>query len=106
MDGARTLTMSAKELDRLEVLGRVVERRLTQWQAAEQLGLSLRQVERLCQALRRDGAAGLVSRKRGCASNRKLPAVSGRTSPATCDPGNAIAGRARRASACGRTARS
>jgi len=37
MDGARTLTMSAKELDRLEVLGRVVERRLTQWQAAEQL---------------------------------------------------------------------
>ncbi len=52
MDGARTLTMSAKELDRLEVLGRVVERRLMQRQAAEQLGLSLRQVERLCRALR------------------------------------------------------
>jgi hypothetical protein len=29
MDGARTWTMSAKELDRLEVLGRVVERRLS-----------------------------------------------------------------------------
>ena len=39
MDGARTWTMSAKELDRLEVLGRVIERRLTQRQAAEQLGL-------------------------------------------------------------------
>jgi transposase len=75
MDGARTLTMSAKELDRLEVLGRVIERRLTQRQAAEQLGLSLRQVERLCRALRSDGAAGLVSRKRGRASNRKLPAA-------------------------------
>ena len=29
MDSARTWTMSAKELDRLEVLGRVIERRLT-----------------------------------------------------------------------------
>jgi len=75
MDIARTLTMSAKELDRLEVLGRVVERRWTQRQAAEQLGLSLRQVERLCRALRAHGAAGLVSRKRGRPSNRKLPAA-------------------------------
>jgi hypothetical protein len=45
---AGTLTMSGKELNRLEVLGRVVERRLTQAQAAEQLGLGVRQVERLC----------------------------------------------------------
>jgi transposase len=73
MDGARTWTMSAKELERLEVLGRVIERRLTQRQAAEQLGLSLRQVERLCRALRSAGAGGLVSRKRGRPSNRKLP---------------------------------
>ncbi len=43
MDSPRTLTMSAKELDRLEVLGRVVERRLMQRQGAEQLGLNLRQ---------------------------------------------------------------
>ena len=35
MDGARTLTMSRKELSRLEILGRVLERRLTQSQAAE-----------------------------------------------------------------------
>lgn len=73
MDGARTWTMSAKDLDRLEVLGRVIERRLTQRRAAEQLGLSLRQVERLCRVLRSDGASGLVSRKRGRPSNRKLP---------------------------------
>ncbi len=39
MDEAGTLTMSGKELNRLEVLGRVLERRLTQAQAAEQLGL-------------------------------------------------------------------
>ena len=36
-----------KELDRLEIIGRGVERRLTQRKAAEQRGLSLRQVERL-----------------------------------------------------------
>jgi transposase len=69
--------MSAKELDRLEVLGRVAERRLTQRQAAEQLGLGLRQVERLFRALRQHSAAGLVSRKRGRPSNRKLAAAVG-----------------------------
>ncbi len=68
--------MSAKELNRLEVLGRVIERRLTQRQAAEQLGLSERQVRRLCRALGQQGAAGLVSRKRGRPSNRKLPAAA------------------------------
>ena len=75
MKEAGNLTMSAKELDRLEIIGRVVERRLTQWKAAEQLGLSLRQVERLCRAYRADGAVGLISRKRGRASNRKLASI-------------------------------
>ncbi len=65
--------MSAKELNRLEILGRVLERRLTQAQAADQLGLGIRQVERLCRKLRVEGPRGLVSQKRGHASNRKLP---------------------------------
>ena len=42
MRDAETLTMSAKELDRLEIIGRVVERRLTQRTAADRLGLILR----------------------------------------------------------------
>ena len=75
MKDAGNLTMSTKELGRLEVIGRVLERRLTQRKAAEQLGLSLRQVERLCRAYRSDGASGLVSRKRGRRSNRKLAAA-------------------------------
>lgn len=75
MTDAGTVTMSGKELNRLEVLGRVIERRLTQRRAAEQLGLSERQVRRLCRALSQHGAAGLASRKRGHASNRKLPAA-------------------------------
>lgn len=38
MDDTGYLTMSTKELNRLEVLGGVLERRLTQAQAAGQLG--------------------------------------------------------------------
>ena len=65
--------MSKRELDRLEVITRAVERRVTQTEAAEQLGLSLRQVERLCAAYRQHGPPGLVSQQRGKPSNRKLP---------------------------------
>ena len=75
MRKAGNLTMSAKELDRLEIISRVIERRLTQRNAADQLGLSLRHVERLCRALRTNGAAGLVSRKQGRPSNRRLSAA-------------------------------
>jgi hypothetical protein len=73
MDKTETLTMSSQELNRLEILGRVLERRLTQAQAAEQLGLGVRQVERLCGKLRVEGPSGLVSKKRGRESNRKFP---------------------------------
>jgi hypothetical protein len=72
MDDSGCLTMSAKELNRLEVLRRVLERRLTQAQAAEQLGLGTRQVERLCRTLRLEGPRGLISKKRGQPSNRTL----------------------------------
>jgi hypothetical protein len=73
MDETGTLTKSSKELSRLEILGRVLERRLTQVRAAEQLGLGVRQAERLCRKLRIEGPKGLVSKKRGRASNRRLP---------------------------------
>ncbi|MFT5696441.1 MAG: hypothetical protein ACI9QQ_002421, partial [Myxococcota bacterium] len=72
MDEARFLTMSRKELNRLEILGHVLERRLTQSQAGLQLGLSVRQVARLCRKLRAEGAPGLVSKQRGRTSNRKF----------------------------------
>ena len=65
--------MSHTELERLEVIQRVRERRLTQEEAAGMLGLGLRQVQRLCAAYRDQGAGGLVSGKRGRQSNRRLP---------------------------------
>jgi hypothetical protein len=59
------VTMSTREIDRLYVVRRVVERRLTQDKAGELMGLTGRQVRRLCVAYERDGPTGLVSRQRG-----------------------------------------
>src|SRR6185436_20866485 len=67
------LTMSQQEIDRAEWMLRVRERRATQAQVAERLGLSVRQVERLYRAYKTGGAAALVSKKRGRPSPRRLP---------------------------------
>ena len=67
------ISMSMRELDRLKVIEAVVEGRLMPWRAAERLRLSRRQVERLANRYRSQGAAGLVSRKRGQPSNHQLP---------------------------------
>ena len=66
------LTMSKKELTRLEVMQRLEDKRLIQKEAAQILGLSTRQVKRLWRAYRKDGAKGLVSKRRGKASNNRL----------------------------------
>ena len=65
--------MSKQELNRVELMVRVEERRLTQKNAAEMLGLSVRQVERLYRRYKQSGPAGLVSKKRGRPSNRRVP---------------------------------
>lgn len=64
--------MSHKEVQRLEVLRRVQHEGLPQAQAAQQLGLSVRQVKRLVRQLRDHGPPGLVSRRRGRRSNRRI----------------------------------
>ena len=64
--------MSVKEVDRLAVVRKVSARRLRQREAAEQLGLSVRQVKRLLRRYRDRGAAGLVSRRRGRRPNNAM----------------------------------
>lgn len=66
------VTMSAKERDRLRLIEAVRERRLRQGEAAARLGLSVRQVKRLVRAHREAGAAGLVSKRRGQPSPRRI----------------------------------
>src|SRR3954470_13975282 len=71
--GTELVAMSKRELERLDVVRRVVEGRLTQAKAGEFIGLSERQVRRLCAAFEECGPAGLVSGKRGQPSNWRLP---------------------------------
>jgi len=73
------LKMSPKELSRLEVMQRLSEKRLSQKEAAGVLGVSMRQVKRLLRAYRADGARGLVSKRRGRASNNRLAAETQQT---------------------------
>lgn len=70
--GEGVIAMSEKERSRLKVIEAVVEKRLRQVEAAAHLGLSIRQIKRLMRAHREEGAAGLVSKRRGRPSNRRI----------------------------------
>ena len=66
--------MGMAEVDRLGVIKKVVEKRLRQRQAAKQLGVGVRQVKRLVKRYRKQGALGLVSRRRGRSPNNTISA--------------------------------
>jgi transposase len=68
----KLLTMSGKEVSRLEVMQRLKEKSLNQREAAGMVGVSVRQVKRMYKAYRDQGAAGLVSKRRGRVSNNRL----------------------------------
>jgi transposase len=70
----KLLTMSNQEITRLEVMQRLKDKRLLQKEAAQLLGISLRQVKRLWRAYCKEGAQGIVSVRRGKPSNHRLDA--------------------------------
>jgi transposase len=72
MRAAELVTLNMRELDRLKVIQAIVETGLKPGRAAERLGLSVRQVERLMIRYRASGAVGLCSGRRDRPGNRKL----------------------------------
>ena len=74
MQPAGLVTLTMRELDRLKVIQAVVDLGLKPGRAAERLGLTVRQIERLVIRYRESGAVGLTSRKRGGPGNRRLDA--------------------------------
>jgi transposase len=64
--------MSYEELDRVSRVQQVIDGRLAQRAAGTMLGLTSRQVRRLCRAYETHGPAGLASKRRGRPSNRRL----------------------------------
>lgn len=70
--GLEGTTMTVREADRAAVMLAVVEKRLKQREAADRLGLGVRQVKRLAKRYRAQGSAGMASARRGAPSNRSL----------------------------------
>lgn len=66
--------MTQAERDRLVALKKARKKLITQKQAAEEIGVTERQVRRLLRKLRRKGDRAVIHELRGRASNRKLPA--------------------------------
>lgn len=66
-------TMSQKEISKLEVLQKLLNKQMKQSKAAQVLGISVRQVQRLVRQYRQHGPAGLISKKRGKPSNHSIP---------------------------------
>lgn len=67
-----TVTMSHKELHRLQIIQESINRHITQEQAAARIGISIRQVKRLVQRYRNEGPSGLVSHRRGKRPNNSF----------------------------------
>lgn len=65
--------MTQTERDRLVALKKAKKKLITQKQAAEEIGVTERQVRRLLRKLRRKGDRAVIHELRGRPSNRKLP---------------------------------
>src|ERR1041385_1976600 len=68
------LLMKPGDRDRLVILKNAKKRVITQQAAAEELGLSVRQVKRLLFALKKRGDKAVIHGLRGKPSNRKIEA--------------------------------
>ncbi len=66
--------MTQAERDRLVALKKAEKKVITQKQAAEEIGVTERQVRRMLRKLRRKGDQAVIHELRGRASNRRLPA--------------------------------
>lgn len=64
--------MSSKELSRLDYIKMFLEKRFNQEEISENLGISVRQVQRLVKAYRDNNYKGIISKKRDKVSNNKI----------------------------------
>lgn len=69
----KDVMMSTKEAQRFALIQQVLSKAMTQGAAASALGLSERQIKRLCRQVREHGALGLISQRRGQLSHRRIP---------------------------------
>lgn len=68
----RIISMSINELNKVEIIGKVAQKSLTQHQAADILNITSRQIRRLLKKYQENGASA-ISQKRERPSNHQLP---------------------------------
>lgn len=73
MAGKDIIIMSQKELKRVKVINEVINKNLTQKEAAEKIDISERQIRRLLIRVEEKGDKGLAHKLRGKKSNRRYP---------------------------------
>ena len=73
MAGKDIIIMSMKELSRLSVIRKAIERQITQKEAAEILNLCTRQTRRIVAKVKLKGDEALIHKSRGKPSNRARP---------------------------------
>jgi len=72
MAGKDIIMMSQRELRRLQIIHKALDKKLKQVGAADILGLSNRQIRRIVEKVRREGDKGIVHKSRGRPSNRTI----------------------------------
>jgi hypothetical protein len=73
MAGEDVIMMHQRELKRLHVIRKILERVIKQVEAAEILSLSGRQIRRIVKRIRGEGDRGVTHKSRGRPSNRRIP---------------------------------
>ena len=73
MAGKDIIAMSQKELRRLHAIHKAIDRVITQLEAAEIIGVGLRQAQRIVARVRTQGDKGIIHNSRGKPSNRAMP---------------------------------
>lgn len=73
MAGEDIIAMTQEELKRLHIIHKALDKSITQAQAAESIGVCLRQVQRIARIIRIKGDQGVINKSRGRRSNKALP---------------------------------
>lgn len=73
MAGEDMIMVGQRELRRLHVIQKVLERVINQVEASEILSLSCRQIRRIVKRIKVEGDKGVIHKSRGRPSNRRIP---------------------------------
>ncbi len=73
MAGKDIIAMTQEELKRLHIIHKALDKSITQAQAAESIGICLRQIQRIVKIVRINGNQGIINKARGRRSNKALP---------------------------------